>query len=303
MNQNFNTFFMNRREFINKSAALVALSGIACQEMFASTAAKRNKGRIGVQLYSIRKEITEDFMGSLKKLSDIGYSRVEPYGFTTDKFLGHSMKELSKIVKDLGMRISGTHTRSELFPENLNDPKWDFWKKCATELKSGGAKWATQSSLPMSIKTMDDLKRTATFFNLAGEVCKKNGVKFAFHNHMVELEKIDGVVMLDYLIQNTDPKLVYYQMDMGHVLNGGDDCMRFIRSYPGRIPLWHASDFNVATRQYTELGEGNVPYKAFFDMPKSAGLEDLTVERSHSDIFASLKLHFDYLKQFKWTKV
>ena len=109
--------------------------------------------------------------------------------------------------------------------------------------------------------------------------------------------------MLDYFIENTDPKLVSYQMDMGHVINGGETNMRFMRKYPGRFPLWHATDFDKDQRVYTELGEGSVPYKELFALPNAGGLEGLTVERTHPDIFASLKLHFDFLKQFAWTKV
>jgi len=294
---------MDRRQFINSSAALLAAGAISGQEMFASTTAKQNKGRIGVQLYSIRKELPEDFVGCLKKLSAIGYALIEPYGFNGEKFLGYAMKEVSVMAKDLGMAISGTHINAQLITENTNDPKWDLWKKISTELKSGGGKWAIQASLPGSAKTMDELKRIAEFFNCAGEICKKNGVKFAFHNHMAEMAKIDGVVMLDYFIENTDPKLVSFQMDMGHVINGGETNMRFMRKYPGRFPLWHATDFDKDQRVYTELGEGSVPYKELFAQPNAGGLECLTVERTHPDIFASLKLHFDYLKQFAWTKV
>ena len=295
---------MNRREFINKSAALVALSGIAGQQAFAESAAKMNKGRIGIQLYSIRNDLPKDFEGSLKKLSDMGYSMVETYSFNGEKFFNRTMKELSSLVKDMGMTISGTHASSKILPEDTNAKEWDFWKKVSTELKSGGAKWAIESGFP-GAKTLDDLKKIAAHFNRVGEVCKKSsGIKFAFHNHHAELEKIDGEVILDFLIKNTDPKLVSFQLDLGHVLNGLGDCIHYLRSYPGRIKIWHASDFDSATRQYTDVGKGSVPYPALFEMANSSGLEQLIVEQeTPGDIFASCKADFDYLKQFKWTKV
>ena len=294
---------MNRRQFINKSAALLIASSFAGQNVFAETMAKSNRGRIGIQLYSIKDELPKDFVGSLKKLSDIGYSSVEPYGFNGDKFFGRTMKELSALVKDMGMTISGTHTGSGLLPEDTNAKEWDFWKKCAASLKSGGAKWAVQAGYP-GAKNVDDLKRIAAHFNRVGEVCKKSGVKFAYHNHHAELAKIDGEVILEFLIKNTDPKLVSFQLDMGHTVNGGGDCIYYLRNFPGRIRLWHASDFDVVTRQYTEVGKGSVPYPAMFELAKLAGLEQLIVEQeTEGDIFASLKANFDYLKQFKWTKV
>ena len=294
---------MNRRQFINRSALMLAASCFAGQNVFAESMAKLNKGRIGIQLYSVKDELDKDFLGTLKKLSDIGYSQVEPYGFRGEKFFNYTMKELSLIVKDMGMTISGTHTGSGILPEDINAKEWDFWKKCASYIKSGGGKWAVQAGFP-GAKSIDDLKRIAAHFNRVGEVCKKGGVKFAFHNHHAEFEKIEGEIILDFLIKNTNPKLVSFQLDMGHTVNGGGDCLRYLRDYPGRIPLWHASDFDASARKYTEVGKGSVPYPAMFELAKSSGLEQLTVEQeTEGNIFSSCKVDFDYLKQFKWTKV
>ena len=294
---------MNRRQFISRSAAVLAAGSIARQQLFAAEAGNVNKGRIGIQLYSIKDELPKDFAGSLKKLSDIGYSSVEMYGFTSDKFLGYTVKELNNMLKDTGMTISGAHTGSGLLPEDINAKEWDFWKNCAARIKSGGGKWAIQTNMPKT-ENLDDLKRVAAHFNRVGEVCKKEGMKFAYHNHHEEFGKVDGEVILDFFLKNTDPKLVFFQLDMGHTVNGGGDCVRYLRDYPKRFALWHASDFDAASREYTEVGKGSVPYPALFDMAKSAGLEQLTVEQeTQGDIFASCKIDFDYLKQFKWTKV
>ena len=293
---------MNRRQFINRSAALAAASVFAGQHLLSSAYTAKSKNRIGIQLYSIKDELAKDFTGSLQKLADIGYSSIEPYGFTTDDFFGHRMKELSHIAKDMGMSVSGSHIWSNINVENSTDKEWDFWKKIADIIKSGNGTWAIQSSLPEA-KTMDDLKRIVAYFNRAGETCKNGGVKFGYHNHAESFVKIEGVEILDYLIQNTDPQLVFFQMDLGHAVNGGGDCIRYMRDYPKRIPLWHASDFDTTEREYTEVGKGNVPYPKLFDLAKSSGLEQLIVEQeTKGDIFASCKIDFDYLKQFKWTK-
>ena len=293
---------MNRRQFINRSAALLAAGSIGgyygCK--------KNHQHRIGIQLYSVKDELPKDFEGTLRKLSEMGYTSVEPYGFNGNVFFDRSMKDLSALVKDMGMTISGTHTGSRMLPEDTNDPAWDLWKKIADELKSGGGEWAVQASIPGggSVDTPDNIKRVAAHFNRVGEICKKGGVKFAFHNHTEVFQKIDGVEIIDMLIKNTDPKLVFFQLDLGHTVNGGGDCMRLIREFSARIPLWHASDFDSAGKKYIEVGKGSVPYKALFDLPKSGGLMQLTVEQeTGGDIFASCKEDFDYLKQFKWTKV
>jgi len=293
---------MNRRQFINRSTALLA-AGAITNQFFSCNFVKSNKGRIGIQLYSVKEELAKDFMGTLKKLSAMGYSSVEPYGFTTDDFFGRTMKELSSIVNDMGMTISGSHIWSSISVENPTDKEWDFWKNCADIVKSGGGKWAIQSSLP-EFKTMDDLERIFSYFNRAAEICKQGDVKFAFHNHTEVFSMIDDEMVLDLLIKNTDPNLVFFQLDMGHTVNGGGDCVHYLRNYPGRILLWHASDFDAVNRHYTEVGKGSVPYAELFELAQSSGLEQLTVEQeTGADIFASCKANFDYLKQYKWTEV
>ena len=292
---------MNRRQFINKSAAFLAIAGIGSQWM--CTGAQFNKGRIGIQLYSVKDELPKDFVGTLKKLSEMGYSSVEPYGFNGEKFFDRTMKELSDLVADMGMTISGTHTGSKILPADTNAKEWDFWKKCADAVKSGGGKFAIQAGFP-GAKTMDDLKLIADHFNRVGEVCNKADMKFAFHNHYEEFHKIDDEVILDFIIKNTDPKLVSFQLDLGHTVNGGGDCIEYLKKFPGRILMWHASDFDASVREYVEVGKGSVPYPALFELAESSGLEQLTVEQeTKGDIFASCKNDFDYLKQFAWTKV
>jgi len=291
---------MNRRQFINRSAVMLAAASMVGG---LSMCADSNKRRIGIQLYTVKDELPKDFIGTLKKLSAMGYSSIEPYGFTTDDFFGHTMKELSNIVKDMGMTVSGSHIWSNITVNDPTEKEWDFWKNVADIIKSGDAKWAIQSSIP-KVQTLDDLKSIVSYFNRAGEICKNGGVNFGFHNHFDEFVAVDGEIILDYLVKNTDPKLVSFQMDLGHVVNGGGDCVHYLKDYPGRFRLWHASDFDSASRKYTEVGKGSVPYPTLFELAKSSGLEYLIVEQeTQGDIFDSCKADFDYLKQYKWTKI
>jgi len=296
---------MNRRQFISRSATALALSSLVSHRAFASMTSLPNKGRIGIQLYSVRNELPNDFLGTLKKLSDMGYSQVEPYGFNSDKFFDYTMKDLSKVVGDLGMTITSTHTGSGLLPEDTNAPEWDFWKKRAEYLLSGGGKFAVQSSFPGGRNpTIDQLKRIAAFFNRAGEVCKKGGIRFGYHNHHSEFAKVEGEVILEYLVKNTDPELVFFQLDMGHTVNGGGDCYQLLSTYPKRFPMWHASDYHAINKTYTLLGKGSVPYPTLFEIAESSGLEILTIEQeTEHETLAACKSDFDYMKQFKWTGV
>ncbi|MDR0843827.1 MAG: sugar phosphate isomerase/epimerase [Tannerella sp.] len=297
---------MNRRNFIRKSMATAAvcygLNGISLPAVAAAMPGARNKNRIGIQLYSIREFLSTDLKGSLQKLSDIGYTFAEAYGYDSNAFLGKSLKELNVLLNEVGMQLSGTHCGTGVLPADVQSKEWDYWRKSVQEMKAAGGRHLVQSFLPAN-KTLDELKRVAEQFNKIGEICKKGGVRFGYHNHHAELKQVEGQVILDVLLKNTDPGLVFFQMDMGHVVNGGGDILSYIKNYPGRFLSWHASDFKKGG-EYTDLGRGDVPYDALFQLAKSYKLEDLTIEHeSGEDRFAACKRDFDYLAKYPWTKV
>ncbi|MDR2848901.1 MAG: sugar phosphate isomerase/epimerase [Bacteroidales bacterium] len=295
---------MDRRNFLQKGTMAVlagcGMSAIPANAFAAATAKKGN--RIGIQLYSIRESLPKDFQGSVKKLADIGYHYAEAYGWDGKSFMGKSLKETAAILADVGMQLSGTHCGTGLLPTDINNKEWDYWRTSAQEMHAAGGRHLVQSWLPVE-KTLDNLKRLAAQFNKIGEICKQGGVKFGYHNHHAEFQQIEGNAILDVLIQNTNPALVFFQMDLGHTVNGGGDVLGYMRKYPKRFLSWHASDFKRGG-DYTEVGSGDVPWMELFNIAKSYGLEDLTVEQeTGADIYASCKTDFDYLAQFAWTKV
>jgi sugar phosphate isomerase/epimerase len=299
---------MDRRSFISKgivaAAACYGLNGSSFSALAANTAdaeGSKKKNRIGIQLYSIREDLPKDFRGSLQKLADMGYSHVEAYGYDGDTFLGKTFKETSVIVKDMGMKLTSTHCGTGPLPADTQSKEWDYWRKTAVAMKEAGGNFLAQPWLPAA-STIDDLKRSAEQFNKVGEICKKNGLKFGFHNHDAEFKKIDGQIIEDFIIQNTEPGLVFFQIDLGHAINGGADILAYMSKYPKRFLSWHASDFKRG-KGYVELGEGDVPWDGLFKIAKSYGVEDLTMEHeSGNDIFASCKRNFDFLAKYPWTK-
>ena len=296
---------MDRRSFISKSllatAACYGASGAGFSEVFANVTAQKKKNRIGIQLYSIREFLSKDFEGSIKKLGDIGYAYAEAYGFNGEKFLSYTLKETNKMLNDVGMQLSGTHAGTGWLPEDVGDKAWDYWRKSADEMKAAGGRQIAQSFLPEA-KTLDSLKKLADQFNKIGEICKKGGIKFGYHNHHTEFQTVEGSVLYDVLLQNTDPNLVFFQMDMGHVVNGGGDIMTYISKYPKRFLSWHASDFKKG-QGYVLLGQGDVPYDQLFKLAKSYGVEDLTMEHeAGQDRFKICEDNFKFLAKYSWTK-
>ncbi|MDR0864040.1 MAG: sugar phosphate isomerase/epimerase [Candidatus Symbiothrix sp.] len=299
---------MNRRDFINKGIAAVTCVGLN-NSLFSAIAANgadvasfKKNNRIGIQLYCIREFLPKDYIGSLQKLADIGYSHVEAWGFNGDTFYGKTLKETSDIVKDMGMKLNSTLCGSEMLPADTKTKEWDYWRKTIQAMKDAGGNQLIQGFLPAAGKTLDELKRSAEQFNRIGEICKKDGIFFGYHNHHEEFSQIEGQVILDVLLQNTDPGLVFFQLDLGHAVNGGGDILNYFRKYPKRFRSWHASDFKKGVG-YVELGQGDVPYDELFKVVKSSGLKDLTMEHENGeDRFAIMKRNFDYLTKYQWTK-
>jgi sugar phosphate isomerase/epimerase len=295
---------MDRRDFIRKSVVAAACCGLNVGQAWPAAAVRGAEGkrRIGLQLYSIRETLPGDHAGCLKRISDMGYLYAEAYGFDGSVFLKKRLTEWSAMLKDTGMQLSGTHCGTGLLPADVKAAEWDYWRKSIDEMNAAGGKRLIQSFLPAG-KTLDELKRTAEQFNRIGELCRAGGIKFGYHNHHSELRQVEGEVALDVLLRNTDAALVFFQMDLGHVANGGGDITAYMRNYPGRFLAWHASDFKKGSG-YTEVGQGDVPYDALFDLAASYGLEDLTVEQeTGGDIYAACGRDFDFLAKYSWTKL
>ena len=205
------------------------------------------------------------------------------------------------MLNDAGMKLSGTHCGTRILPQDINAPEWDYWRNSADAMKEAGGGLLVQASLP-PVNSSDEVKRVAEQFNRIGRLCGQRGIRFGYHNHHKELKELDGQVILDLLLEHTEPSLVFFQLDLGHAVNGGGDIAAYFKKYPRRFISWHASDFKKGAG-YVEVGKGDVPYDTLFKMTTLSGLENLTVEQeTGGDIYEALKHDFDFLAGYKWTK-
>lgn len=292
---------ITRRDFIKTSAAFAALSIVP--HSFAATEAKKEKA-IGLQLYSVRTDLQKDFDGTIKKVIEIGYKRLEAAGYQNGKFYGKLPSEFKKYLADLGATLTGSHTGSGLLP--MGDTKgWDFWKKNAADTAEAGCKWIVQAGYPSgNIKTIDDVKRLADQFNKVGDIAQRNGLKFAFHNHVDEFKKLEGKVPYDVMLDYTENDLVTFQMDTAQLVYGGYKCEDYVKRYPGRFANWHLKDANPDGKGSTEMGKGLVNFKALFAVAKKAGLEDYYIEQERYNMtpLEALKYDYDYLVNARYVK-
>lgn len=181
---------------------------------------------VGIQLYTVRKEMLTDAVGTLKKLASIGYKELESARSDKGNYYGLTPKEVKKITGDLGMTMRSGHVHI--------DKNWQQSIDAAAEI---GQEYLVCSSLPSRGQTVDNYKRVADIFSKAAEECRKANIIFGYHNHEYEFEKENGQVLYDVLLDKTDPDLVKMELDLGWVIVTGYDPVTYFEKYPGRFSL------------------------------------------------------------------
>ncbi|MEP7233508.1 MAG: sugar phosphate isomerase/epimerase [Ginsengibacter sp.] len=278
----------SRRRFLRTSGAIAAgsflLPGIV-------QAAKRNAAKdVGVQLYTVRKEMLEDNMGTLKKLAALGYKEIESAGSEKGNYYGLKPAEMKKACKDLGMTLRSGHVHFD-----------GKWQQTIDDAVEAGQEYVIVSSMPTRGQTVDNYKSVADAFNKAGEAAKKSNLSFGYHNHDFEFEKENGKILYDVLVENTDPQYVNLEMDLGWVIVTGNDPMAYFAKYPGRFPLWHLKDMDMQEKHSVEFGKGGLDIKKMLGAAKKSGMKYFFVEQEEyaTTPFDALAYNYDYLKKMK----
>ena len=277
-----------RRNFIKTASSATALSMILPFELFAMS----KKKFIGIQLYTIRKKLNEDFVGTMQKIANIGFNAVETAGYSNRKFYGYNPKEFKKFTKNLGLKAQSSHANVQL--KDLD--------KIIDDTLEAGMEYLVQPYLDKSRrKNIDDYKKLAEGFNIIGEKCNKSGLGFAYHNHAFEFEKMDGQIPYDVLLNNTEADFLTMQLDTYWMVYGGYQPIDYFNKYPGRFELLHIKDMdNTAKRESTEIGNGIIDFQKIFAANKKSGMKYYFLEQEtfKKDEFKSLTISYEYLKQF-----
>lgn len=261
---------MKRREFIQSST--LAVAGALALPTFLY-AGKKNTD-IGLQIYTLRDTIFKDPKGVLKQVADFGYKKLETFAYRDGAIFGMPFADFGKYIKDLGMRATSGHY-------GLDQIKSDTWEKAVTDAKSIGQDCMVMPYLQeQDRKTMDDYKKVFEALNKAGEICKKNGVRFGYHNHAFEFDTVDGQIPFDVMLKELDKKYVHIEMDIFWVVNAGHDPLKYFEMHPGRFEQWHVKDMDKNDKQRNaNIGSGSIDWKPIFASAKRAGLVHFYVEQ------------------------
>ena len=275
-----------RRMFLKNTSSLAL--GAAFLSSFELSGKKTSNP--GIQLYTVRAEMMEDAVGTLKKLAAIGIKQIESAASNKGYYYGLKPTEIKKICSDLGMTLRSGHIQ-------LNDK----WKQTMADAELAGQEYLVCSSMPSHGQTVENYKRVSDQFNKAGKECKERGLKFAYHNHDFEFEQEGGKLLYDVMLENTDPSIVGMELDLGWVVASGNDPLAYFKKHTGRFPLWHLKDMDLVKKQSTEFGKGGLDIQKIFDNSHLSGLKYFFIEQeeySHTPM-ESMQQNMNYLQSIK----
>lgn len=272
----------NRREFFKISAAGALGMTVLGSLAFKSEAINRKSFGVGLQMYTIRDAMAADAIGSLKKVSDLGYKNLELANYSNGKFYGFTPKELKKIVKDLGMEILSSHTQVEAAGITVDNAK-----KMADDHAELGVKYCIQPWVNEVDRNIESYKKMVGDWNKVGKIMKEAGIQFGYHNHNFEFKKVGGLVpYYDIFMKEMDADLITMEIDLFWVTKAGQDPVEMFKKYPGRFQLFHMKDmhtrqapfFDVIKDDISEVGAGVIDFKAILKAKATAGMKYLFVE-------------------------
>jgi sugar phosphate isomerase/epimerase len=323
---------MNRRKFIQNSSLAVAAGSILPMNLMscASTTREALAQNFGVALFTLPKSLSEDFKGTLKMISNLGYKELEffgPYdysseitktnwsfaanalGFSGSGYFGHSPSEAKMILDDFGLKSPSIHCDLDTLQENIGG--------IAEAAHIMGHKYVGIAMIPEDMrKNLDDYKRTIDLFNKIGESAHANGITFFYHNHGYGHQEMEGVIPFDLILKETDPEKVKMQMDVFWFTAAGVDPIKTLEANPGRFPLLHVKDMKEKKTFsgdggnmqewmglfpfLTDAGQGVLPLEEILCAAKKHGAQHLFLEKDLTpEPELALKVSIDHLKGLK----
>ena len=311
----------SRREFLKTGSVALAYSSafLGGPKLYAKTL----KLPLGLELYSLRQQLPNDFNGTLKQVGAIGYREVE-----ADGYFNHSVAEVKQAMKDAGLKLVSAHYVLDDLTKQF-DEILEFNKELDVAYVICPTQGFRNPTPGQRTLTLDDWRWNADQFNILGERFKAAGIQFGYHNHTEAFRVTDGVVPYDELMRLTDPSKVTMEMDCGWVVVGGADPVEYLKKYPKRISMLHVKDFKMAATNPTappaappvsaptppasgltppprrrsriaELGQGSIDYAPIFAQAAKAGhVTHCFVEQEGFDMppMDSLKIDADYVRK------
>jgi len=291
---------MNRRTFLGTASTVTAATLVTSRLGWAAGDHKIDK--VGVQLYTVRDLMKDDFDGTIAKVAQIGYKEVEFAGY-----FGRTGQQVRAILDKNGLKAPSTHVQY--------DELDDKFPSVIETSKAIGMDYIVCPWIPEELRKSPDIwKQASEKFNKCGEQSKKAGIQFAYHNHWFEFLPTNGKLPYDELLKLCDARLVKMEMDLCWITVAGGDPLKYFNEYSGRFPLVHVKDVKTMpkissggaqnfgdTVDLTEVGSGVIDWKRIFAQSEKAGIKHYIVEHDHpKQPIESIKASYEYLVKLRW---
>ena len=314
-----------RRQFLRQS--LLGMAGLTIlpswskdgrSALLQSQSSMNTKKKIGLQIYSLGKELYQDVPGGLQRIARMGYSTLELAGYRDGKINDVEMEDFRKMAEDAGLKIVSSHLNPPVreYTASNKGSIADFWKKAADDHAKIGVTYIVQPGQP-STRNTEEVSTVCEVFNEAGKIAKSRGLIFGYHNHEMEFSRVipggkemvfsrrafagnkDAEVIYDLLLKQTDPELVIFELDVYWAVMGQVDPVEYMKKYADRIRLLHIKDRAV-------LGQsGMMNFENIFAQAYRNNIQDYFVELegiTSGTQFEGVKGCADYLLRADFVK-
>jgi sugar phosphate isomerase/epimerase len=254
--------------------------------------AGRRLDRIGLELYSVRAAMRADPERTLAAVRAMGYTDVELL-WSVGNF-GRTPQQVRSALNAEGLRAPSAHISAAAILV-----RWERSLEIAHLL--GHEYLIVPSLTPDTDRSLDDWREWADRFNAAGAVARHAGLWLAFHNEPEHLRASEGVVPYDVFVDELDPSVVRLQLDVGNMMLGGGDPMRYLERYRDRYWSFHLKDVVADRSRDTELGSGVFDFTRFLAAVPSLTAKPCYVEQEGPvDELASARRNLDYLRRLEF---
>ena len=286
----------NRRDFL-KTASLAAaglsLPFTSKSNLFDSFAPPKTIKKFGIQLWTVKEDMLKDATGTLTKLAGFGYKQIESFEGSKGIYWGMKNTEFKKLMDDLGMTLVSSHCNNTV----------EFVRKAADAAEIGVKYLICPYKGPQ--KSIDNFKRFNDEFNISGAICKKHGIKFAYHNHDYSFKMIDGQMPQKVMLDGTDASTVDFEMDIYWVVAAKEDPQAWFKNYPNRFRLCHIKDQTKTSTgiESCQIGKGTIDFTKILATAKKYGMQYYISEQeafTGTTPLQSAEANAAYMKNFKF---
>jgi sugar phosphate isomerase/epimerase len=325
---------MRRREFLKTTAAAGVVLGATPLLNMGFSSAKGRIDKVGLQMYTLGRAAA-DMEDALAKVKAAGYDQIEFAGYGNKK-----AQEIRAILDKNGLTSPSIHAQNLFSDDGLKKaiedarivghkflivPMLPFNRPAGGPPQGGGQPPAgappqggtqppagappqgnqpptgTPRTFTEPTYTLEQAREYVKSFNKIGKTCLDAGLDFAFHSHKVEWKKVTGGdVMMDIFLQETDPKLVTFEIDLGWAIAAGADPIAYFKKYPGRFQLCHVKDI-TADKKPCVVGEGTIDFRPIFAAARKEGVKYFIVEQDGApDPFNNVAASAKFIKNLKF---